>query len=399
MRLLFLNRSFWPDVEATGQFLTELCEDLSGLGHEITFVAGPSYHITNRRRFPWRSETYGAVSIVRTWGTRLPKRRLAARLTNLGTYYLLGALAALKSYKPDIVVAATDPPLLGVLGAWLKRLWKCRFVYNVRDLYPDIAYANGGLKNPQLLKLLNVSNAVAYRDADRIILVGHDMAGRVVRKGVPPEKLTVVPDWVDCAQIQPLSGSIFRQRLGQKFVVMYSGNLGLSQRLETVLEAARVLRDDARIVFILVGEGAQKAQLQSRARQMDLPNVLFQPYRPKELLAESLSSADLHLIPLAAGTSGCLVPSKVYGILAAGRPFIAMMDKEAEVAALARDNRVGRVVAPGDSRGLASVVQEAAGRPAELRAMGERARMLALERFDRRVVTRRFAEVLTEVCE
>jgi colanic acid biosynthesis glycosyl transferase WcaI len=395
VRLLFLNRSFWPDIEATGQFLTELCEDLS-LEHEVTFISGPSYHVATARSL-WTRETFGRVSIIRTWGTRLPKARLALRMTNLGTYFVLAAVAALRLEPPDIIIAETDPPMLGALGAMLKRRWGCRFVYNVRDLYPDIAIANGGVKNRFLLRLLGYANGLAYELADKVAVLGEDMRQRIAAKGVASERIAVMPDWVDCEQIRPLAGNPFRSEFGDKFVVMYSGNLGLSQQLETVIGAADRLRNDSQILFVFIGEGARKKWLVDRAAQLELPNVMFMPYRPKERLAESLGAADLHLIPLAPGTGGCVVPSKVYGILAAGRPFVAIMEDSAEIARLATEHRVGFVSAPGNDAVLADTVLDALRAPAELKQMGQCARMLAVERFERKVATRRFAQMLDEV--
>ena len=398
-RLLFLNRSFWPDVEASGQFLTELCEDLSG-EHEITFIAGPSYHVGGVSKRLWTRERFGKVSIIRTWGTRLPKTRLALRLLNLGTYYMLAAIAAMRLERPDIVIAETDPPLLGALGALLKRRSGCRFVYNVRDLYPDIARATGGVKNRALLALLERSNRLAYSWADRIVVIGQDMAERIMDKGVARDRIAVVPDWVDCEQVKPLeNNNPLRAGFGDKFVVMYSGNLGIAQEFETILAAAAHLRDDPRILFVLIGEGARKRQLVERAREMALSNVVFMSYRPKTELAESLGAADVHLIPLSAGTAGCLVPSKVYGILAAARPFVAIMEESAEVARIARENAVGFVSRPGDDAALVRIIREAIGRPAELKLMGQRGRRLAVERYDRKIATRKFARVLADVAQ
>ena len=167
------------------------------------------------------------------------------------------------------------------------------------------------------------------------------MARRIVDKGVPPDKVVVVPDWVDCGRIRPLDSNPFRRSFGDKFVVMYSGNMGLSQQLEGVLEAADGLRDNERSLFALIGEGARKSGSKSGRARWDLStNVIFLPYQPLENLSQSLSAADLHLIPLAPGAAGCLVPSKIYGILAAGRPFIAMMEENAEVAQIARKDAV-----------------------------------------------------------
>ncbi|MGB8411575.1 MAG: glycosyltransferase family 4 protein [Candidatus Binatus sp.] len=395
-RILFLNRSFWPDHEATGQFLTELCDDLSR-GHEVTVVAGPS----RQRGFAglrlWSHEQHGRVSIVRTWGTRFSKSNLAGRLVNLGTYYLLAAVVALWLPRPDVIVAETDPPLLGALAAALKRRWGCRLVYNVQDLYPDIAEVTGGVRSPLLLGLLRRANDYAYKRSDLIVTLGHDMASRIVNKGVPADKVVVVPNWVDCERIRPLENTPLRRSFGGKFVVMYSGNIGLSQQLEAVLEAAGRLRNDERIIFALIGEGARKKWLEERALAMGLTNVIFMPYQPLENLAESLSAADLHLIALAPGAAGCLVPSKIYGILAAGRPFIAMMEENAEVAQIAREDAVGFVVRPGDVEALAGAIHEAVDAPQRLKQMGVRARRLAELRFDRIKVTSRFGSILASV--
>ena len=398
-RVLFLNRSFWPDREATGQFLTELCDDLS-IDHEVTVVAGPSYHTkdgNSRGLRLWSRERRGRVTIIRTWGTRFSKSNLAGRLVNLGTYYLLAAIVAYRLPRPDVIVAETDPPLLGALAAVLKRRWGCRLVYNVRDLYPDIAEVTDGVRSPFLLDLLRRGNDYAYERADLIVTLGRDMARRIVDKGVPTEKVVVVPDWVDCGRIGPLASNPFRRSFGNKFVVMYSGNIGLSQQLELVLEAAGRLRDDDRILFALIGEGARKNWLEERARAMGLNNVRFLPYQPLENLGESLSAADLHLIPLAPGVAGCLVPSKIYGILAAGRPFIAMMEDSAEVAQIARDNAVGFVVRPGDVDALVGAIREGVDAPERLRQMGLRARRLAELRFDRIKVTSMFGAMLAGV--
>lgn len=398
-RVLFLNRSFWPDREATGQFLTELCDDLSQ-DHEVTIVAGPSYSANDNGAGGfrlWLRESRGKVTVIRTWGTRFSKSNLAGRLVNLGTYYLLAAIVAFRLPRPDVIVAETDPPLLGALAAVLKRRWGCRLIYNVRDLYPDIAEVTGGVRSPFLLDLLRRGNDYAYERADLIVTLGHDMAQRIVDKGVPTDKVVVVPDWVDCGRIHPLDKNPLRRSFGDKFVVMYSGNLGLSQQLEVVLEAADRLRDDQRIMFAMIGEGARRKWLQERASAIGLTNVTFLPYQPLEKLAESLGAADLHLIPLAAGAAGCLVPSKIYGILAAGRPFIAMMEETAEVARIARDNAVGFVVRPGDTEALVGAIRDAVDAPERLKQMGSRARRLAEMRFDRMKVTSRFSAMLAGV--
>jgi len=393
MRVLFLNRSFWPDQAATGQLLTELCEDLSA-DYEITVVAGRSHYVSNEHGKLPRRYSVGRVSVVATWGTKLPKSNLLARLLNLGSYYVLAIPAALRLERPDVVIAETDPPLLGLLGALLKRWWGCKLVYYCQDIYPDIALATGDIKSRFLLGLLERANRAAYAAAETIIVLGRDMERRMLGKGIPSEKIAIIPNWVDVQAMRTPAHSAMREKFGERFVVMYSGNLGLSQGLEAVLEAAWRLRDDQRLLFVLIGEGARKTWLQEEARRKGLANVWFLPYQPKARLGDSLTAADLHLIPLMPGAAGCMVPSKVYGILAAGRPFVAMMEDYADVACLASEHRVGFVTPPGDVDGLVAAIGSAMQNPAQLKEMGRRARRLAEEQFERRVVTRRFAQLL-----
>jgi len=299
--------------------------------------------------------------------------------------------------RPDVVVAETDPPLLGMLGAMLKRRHRCKLVYNVRDLYPDIAVANGGVRSRTLLWVLRGANRLAYEHSDLVVTLGRDMRERIVAKGVPAAKVVVVPDWADTNAIRPIDPNPMRADFGDKFVVMYSGNLGLSQQLETVLDAAYSLSSDPRVLFVLVGDGARKQWLQERAQTLRLQNLWFRPYRPKQRLAESLGAADLHLIPLARAAAGCLVPSKVYGILAAGRPYVAMMEDHAEVARLAVERGVGFVVPPGDAPQLAATIARAVNNSSELKTMGSRARKLAEQEFSRPTITAKFESMLEGV--
>ncbi|HXN87678.1 MAG TPA: glycosyltransferase family 4 protein [Candidatus Binataceae bacterium] len=394
MRILFLNRSFWPDTDATGVLLAELAEDLAAT-HEVTVICGPANTRPHRSRMPFRRESFGAVKIVRTFGASLSKKNIPGRCLNLTVYFILAALAALRE-RPDVIVAETDPPLLGLLGAIVARIRRCRFVYYCQDLFPDIAQATGGLKSRPLLWGLGQANNFAYRRANAIVVLANDMADRLRRKGVPADRIVVAPNWIDCGKVRPENLQMTFREFGH-FVVMYAGNLGLSQSLETVLEAAHQMRDDSRVKFVLVGDGARRIRLQEEAQSRRLTNVEFVAHQAPVAMSEVLATANLHLIPLVAGAAGCLVPSKVYGILAAGRPFVAMMEDDAEVARLAADFKVGFVTPPGDPARLTGAITEALEDPARLNEMGRRARLLAENRFNRRDVTRRFAQLLEAV--
>ena len=394
MRILFLNRSFWPDTDTTGVLLAELAEDLAAT-HEVTVICGPANTRHHRSRMPFQRESFGAVKIVRTFGASLSKKSIPRRLLNLAVYFGLATIAALRE-RPDVIVAETDPPLLGLLAAIVARIHRCRFVYYCQDLFPDIAEATGGLKSHFLLSILSRANTLAYRRADAIVVLANDMADRLCRKGVPTDRIVVAPNWIDCGKVRPHNSQMTFREFGH-FVVMYAGNLGLSQSLETVLEAAHLMRNDSRVKFVLVGDGARRSWLQGEARSRQLSNVEFVAHQAPVAMSEVLATANLHLIPLVAGAAGCLVPSKVYGILAAGRPFVAMMEDDAEVARLASDFKVGFVTPPGDPVRLARAITEALEDPSRLNEMGRRARLLAENRFDRRDVTRRFAHLLEAV--
>jgi glycosyltransferase involved in cell wall biosynthesis len=392
MRILFLNRSFWPDTDVTGVLLAELAEDLA-VDHQVTVICGPANSSPNRMWPLLHREQYGAVTVVRTSGAKLSKKNLLLRLMSLHAYFALATIAALRE-RADIIIAETDPPLLGALAAIVKRLTGCRFVYYCQDLYPDIAQVTGGLKSLPLLWFLHRCNGFAYRHADAIVVLGTDMADRLRSKGVPANQIVVIPNWIDCRRVKPQTPSRWPRRCTDDFIVMYAGNLGWSQNLESVLEAARMIRGDRRVKFLLVGDGTRKSSLEREARLLRLDNVEFIERQPPHAMSEVLAAGDLHLIPLAAGAAGCLVPSKVYGILAAGRPFVAMMERRADIAQMALEFEVGFVVPPGDAGALASTISDAMNNRELLEEMGRRARILAEEMYDRRVVIPRFAALL-----
>jgi glycosyltransferase involved in cell wall biosynthesis len=298
-----------------------------------------------------------------------------------------------------VLVVETDPPVLGALGAVLK-WWHGRpMVFYLQDLFPEVGLALGRFRPGPLTSFLRWTTQFGLDRADRVIVLGEDMRRRVLDRGVPPAKIDVVPNWADTAAVRPVEPSPALRRewsLNGEFVVMYSGNLGLSQNLEHVLEAARRLQDEP-IAFVFIGEGAAKGGLMATAKDYGLDNMRFLPYQPKERLAESLGAADLHLIPLRCGLAGYMVPSKLYGILAAGRPYLASVDADSEVALVTREHGTGVVVDPDNPHALIDALRWCLAHQDELAAMGRRGRRLAEDRFDRRQSVRRFGEVLRDV--
>ena len=398
MKLLFFNRSFHPDVEATGQLLSELCQDLSAT-HDVTVVAGRAY---NMQRFgswlPVKREHWGRVEILRAYNPRLDKRVFAARVLNLLSYFCFSFVAGWFAKRPDIVIVETDPPVLGLVALFFARLYRAKFVFYLQDLYPDIGIVLGKLKNPLLIRVLEMSTRRILKGADHVVVLGDDMRTRVLAKGyLHPDQVQVIPNWVDATQIRPHEGANpFRHQheLNGRFVAMFSGNLGLSQRLEQVIDIAAEFAADDRVRFVFIGDGAARAGLMERARSYNLTNTLFLPYQPKESLSASLSAADIHLVPLQRGVAGLIVPSKVYGILAVGRPFISAIDEGSHPAQIIREHRCGFRIAPDSPAELKQAIAWAIDHPDELREMGRRGRVAAVKCFDRQISVGKFRSMI-----
>jgi putative colanic acid biosynthesis glycosyltransferase WcaI len=404
MRVCFFNRSYWPDQAATGQLLTELAEDLVARhGCEVTVVAGRALHAPSARAAgvgPFRHETHEGVRILRANGTTMRPRRFAGRVANYLSYAASAALASLAIGRPDVIVSLTDPPIIGRVALWAARRTGARFVFVSEDVFPEVAGLIEGFHQPAVSRALDRINRGLLRDADAIVALGERMARRLVEeKGADPDRVHVIHNWADCRAIQPgeKDNAFARAHaLADRFVVMHSGNVGLSQNLDVLVDAAALLRGKERIVIVIVGDGARREPLERAVQARGLSNVRFLPYQPKALLHESFAAADAFLISLKPGLEGYIVPSKLYGILAAGRPYVAAVDPSCEVAQLAAAYRCGVFAAPGDPAALAAAIAALHDNPADALAMGARARELAW-RFDRRAAVDAYHDLLGRV--
>jgi len=401
MRILFLNRSFPPDRGATGQYLSELTEDLSS-AHEVSVLCGlPDTPGHEGGAFPYERDRSGSIDVWRAWGTRWDKSVPVGRIVNQVSFFAAAALASRRLEPPDVVVSLTDPPFLGLLGAHLKRRFGIPFVYYCEDLYPDVATAVDMAPGP-LADAFERVQASILSNADRIVALSDDMAARLAAKGAAGPHVSIVRNWADTHALRPIKGeNPFRKRLGleDRFVVMYSGNFGYVWDLDLVLDAAAALRGDPEIVFVLVGDGSTRGRVEARLRRDALSNVKLLPYQPSERLPESLGAADLHLVPMRAGVYGTVVPSKIYGILAAGKPIATSAEPESEAARVVRTHRCGWHVPPGDRDSLVQVIRAAFRSPEQLQAMGARARAAAEREYARGIQTRKFRGLLESLVE
>ena len=362
-RVVFFNRSFYPDISATSQLLAELSEDLvRDFDCEVTVICGKP--LINKN--PGAVSNYGLnlikqdslkqISILRLNCTNFSPKSFLKRISNYLSYFALSFLASFKLKDADLVVALTDPPIIGLVGLWVSRRFHAPLIISVRDVFPEAARGLQGSKNKAVGMLLDRINRLCFNKADRVVALGKLMQSRLIEeKGVREDKVSIITDWADPTNIFPVSRQnpyATANNLLNYFVVMYSGNMGASSGLETLIESALMLKDYKDILFVFIGEGIIRDELIRRAERYTLENVKFLPYQPLNELSNSFSSADIFVIPLKIGLAGYSVPSKVYPILASGKVFVACVEQESEIANLAREFNCGLIAKPQDPADL-----------------------------------------------
>jgi colanic acid biosynthesis glycosyl transferase WcaI len=395
-RILVLNQYYWPGVEATAHLLTELCEALAD-DYEVEVVTGVLH---GHEDLP-RSAAHNGVRITRVASTSYERSELARRAANYFSYLGAAGAHALRGDPPDLVLCMTDPPIVGDLGVVVARRFGVPVLVISQDVFPEIATELDRLRNPAVVSVLGVLVASYLRRADRIVAIGETMRRRLEAKGAPPDRLRVIPNWVDTREItpQPRDNEWATQNdLVSKFVVMHSGNVGHAQDLDSLVRAATFLRDLGDLRTVIAGFGARHAEMVALAERLEVEEtVRFLPYQKRERLPYSLSSADLHVVGLAKGLAGYVVPSRLYGVLSAGRPVIAAADDESETARLVREVGCGIVIPPGRPELLARTIRAAVEGEYDLAEMGRRGRAYVEEEADRVVAMKRYRALVREL--
>ncbi len=396
LSVLFINRVHPPGDGATGQLLADLAPELARRGHRVTVVTSQS------GAGSVSSEVVDGVRVERVSVLHLDRASHWRRALGYLTVYPALLWRVLRLPRADIVVTMTDPPLLVLLGPILKWIQGCRLVHWAQDIYPEVAEELGVLpKGGWLATLCTWLSTWASRKHDRIIVVGRCMKERLLRRGLPEDSIHVVPNWTRLAQPIEHSTNLFRREhnLEGRFVVMYSGNLGLAHPFDAILDAAARLNSACpEILFLIVGIGPRLAQVKRQVELRALGNVRFLPPQPPEKLARSLSAADLHLATMLENLCGLVVPSKVYGILAAGRPCVFLGPDACEAARILEEFRCGSVTNSGNGEALARCLVEWRLDGERLRDAGQRAEQAA-RKFCLSAAARAFHEILIEVAQ
>ena len=381
MNLVVLTPHFAPDVAPTGEVVTRVVAELAVRGHQIDVVTSlpwyrehriePGYEgkLVRREDTPW-----GSITRVHPFPTA-DKRNIAGRAASFAGFSALGGLLAARGGAIDGVLAVSPPLTLGIAGWIAARVRRAPLVFNIQDVFPDVAVELGVIRNPGVIRAAHALERFAYARADAITVLSDDLRGNVAAKTHRPEKVRVIPNFVDTGAIRPSPReNSYRAEYGltDKMVVMYAGNVGLSQSLDTVIEAAAALSYEPGLVFVVNGQGASRAELERKAA--GLPNVRFVDMQPVERLPEVLAAADVHLVPLRKGLARSSVPSKTYSILAAGRPLVASVDEGSEVARLVERAGAGYSVTPDDAEALTKALRRMLDSPEEAAEMGGRGR-------------------------
>jgi colanic acid biosynthesis glycosyl transferase WcaI len=332
VRILLLNLYYPPDTSATAKMAHIVVEALSER-HQVTVLCGrPSYDPTERRA--WRlfqTEHSGAVRIIRAGASAFPRFEMKKRLFNYLSYVALAVPRALVA-RCDVVLSMTDPPFMGIVSAVVAMLKGKPYVYNIRDMYPDMA-VGGSIVAPGLMsRIWERLHRWALRRANLVIVLGEDMRARIIGKGVDAARAAIVRDGAEIVPLSAPDPEVVRAIRGNfSFVLLHAGNLGFYGAWQTLITAARKLASEG-VGLVFVGDGAQREQLQTAAA--GAANVRFLDFFPASKIPSVLAAGDLHVVTIKRGLEGVVVPSKVYGILAAGKPILAVAPKESDVASL-----------------------------------------------------------------
>lgn len=405
MRLLITTQVYPPEIHPTAVMVRELAEFLASRGWDVQVCAGWPHHPYGRlydgyvRRLR-KTECNAGVQVVRTWHIVHPSRSIPVRGAVFASQALGNAVAALTARPPDVVLTY-GPPLAGpLLGALVAHARRARLVNVVYDIYPDVAIETGKIRHPAAIAAARLAERLQYRLSHRTIVLSEGFRQTMVRKGLPPDTIRVVPVWLDPDEIRP-GPRLNRWRTEQRIppdvkVVLYAGTIGLVSGAEIVVEVARRFRARPDILFLFVGEGAVKDEVQRRAVETGLHNLRFLPFQPRERLPEVQATADIGLVTLAAGRGRTSVPSKVVGYMAAGRPIIASVDLDSDTAHEVRTADAGTAVPPGEPAALAAALERMIEDQERLHRLGANARRHFERTYARDAVLAQYEKALSE---
>jgi colanic acid biosynthesis glycosyl transferase WcaI len=408
MKILVVSLYYEPDqCQGNGPIVRALCEDWAAAGHEVTVITSfPHYNCDavwpEYRGKLWQRDRLGQVKILRSYIHVTARKTGLARVLNYLSFNLSSTLAGLTTDQPDVIFVMSPPLTIGLTAYLLGKLRDAPYCYNVQDIWPEAAVRLGMLKGKRTIRFWERVEQFIYRHSRRIFAISEEFRENLEAKGVAADKVEVIPNFVDTDFIRPLprlNRFSAKHGLNDKFVVLYAGNVGLSQGLEAVLDAAAFLRNEPEVLFQIVGAGSSKAELVAEAERRQLANVRFLPLQAEADVPELYAACDVALIPLRRGLAQNSVPCKTYSIMSSARPYIASVDEGSNVWKLTEHVGCGVCVPPENAQALVEAVLELRADRKRRQWMGLNGREFVEWHFARDVVTQRYRHALEELIE
>jgi colanic acid biosynthesis glycosyl transferase WcaI len=409
--VLLLSLVFPPDNVSTAQIMGELAVDLGKHGHRVTVISTiPHYNqnLENERDQPLRPKwgkilyqsEYHGITVYHAFMP--PKgKNILWRLLAWAFFHIISVIAGLTIVPRSSIIVAPSPPLTIGLCAWvLSILHRAPYIYNVQEIYPDIAIRLGAVRNRWIIDFLYRLEKIIYSKASAVTVIASRMREQLLEKGVSNDKVHIIPNFVDVSDLVPLEKTnnfSRKHNLYNQFVVSYAGNMGPAQGLEHFIDAANILKDETGVCFLMMGDGILRESLRQRIEGYNLGNFVFLPYQPYSLMAQAYAASDLCLVSQAIETGFEAVPSKVYRIMACARPVLAVTDQNSDLARLVKEASCGAFILPGSAEGLAEMVMQAHRNQQKWQKMGMSGREHVVRYYARATVTNQYHELIENI--
>ncbi|MGC6416605.1 MAG: glycosyltransferase family 4 protein [Bradymonadia bacterium] len=403
MHVLLLGLNYYPDKLGNAPLMTGLCEGLVARGHQVTVVCAFPHHETGQIEPAFRGKLFqrdehNGVDILRVW-LYAPQGGMVAKMANYASFTATALAAASTVRDVDVIFTPSPPLTLGIVDQFISKFRNIPFVYNLQDLFPEAAIRLGMMTNPLMVSGFRALERHVLHKADHLSVISPSFEEHCLRLGVPASDISVIPNYTDVDFItpRPKNRNQYREELGYrgKFVIQFSGRMGYSQGLETVVEMWKQIRHHEHLRLMLVGDGQARPMLEAELGDDEHVNIL--PTQPRAALPELLAASDLGLVPLRHGMAGTSLPCKIFGILAAGRPMVASLDLDSDAAALIRDADCGLVTPPEDANALADAVLKLYKSRKTANRQGRNGRQYVVDHHSHKVVVDRYEEMLTDV--
>ncbi len=410
-KILILSLVFPPDGVSTSTLYGELAEGLKSLGHDITVLTTTPHYNEDKEaliRQPlerklsglYYKSNFNGIPVIHA---PIPMKgtRVAIRMIDYARFHVISTIAGLMLMDDFDIILTPSPPLTIGLSAWLLgKFHKNHFIYNVQEIFPDIAVNLGLLRNRNMIRLFERLELFIYDKAAVVVVISEWFRKRLLTKGVPKEKIKVIPNFTDTEFIKPKNRQnnfSITYNLENKFVVLYAGNIGLTQNFENILAAARRLKHLKDLCLLIVGDGARSSWLKNQLKREDFLNIKFLPYQPRSVISDMYASSDVCLVPLKGGTAQETFPSKIYTIMAAGRPALVAADLDSELSWLVKESGCGWAVPPDDEQALSNTIENLYKRRDEITGKGELGRKYVEKYHSRHAVAKHYDSLIRQI--